>query len=195
MRQPFDFTAAMSALCTDVTQRFEGLAHVRMEQVLVTFAQTRRRCLHGLQAKLTPLRFEDGKLITQRGASQWTIRRMFRGEHEQLYILTFYLPRFQDQTLQEKFVTVFHELFHISPEFNGDIRRHEGRYHVHTASQREYDRQMAVYANQYLATKPSDAVWEFLKMDFRQLVARYGAVVGTKIAMPRLVRVPQGRSA
>ena len=30
---------------------------------------------------------------------------------------------FLDQTFEEKLVTVFHELYHISPAFDGDLRR------------------------------------------------------------------------
>ena len=46
---------------------------------------------------------------------------------------------------EEKLTTVFHELYHISPMFDGDIRRLEGRYHVHSHSQ--YN---CIPINQYL---------------------------------------------
>ena len=71
-----------------------------------------------------------------------------------LYILTFYLPRFLDHSFREKLITVFHELYHISPAFNGDIRRMDGRYHVHTHSQQEYDREMDRLVEQYLRRSP-----------------------------------------
>jgi hypothetical protein len=196
MRQrPFDFTAAIERLCDDVVARTPELSHVRMPQVAVSFAQARHRVLHGLQAKLTPLRFEDGSLVTRRGRDDWTIRRMFRGDDEILYLLTFYLPRFLDQSLHEKFVTVFHELFHISPRFDGDIRRLEGRCHVHSGSQKEYDRWMADLAQEYLRQQPDPALWQFLNSTFDQLVAQHGGVVGRKIPIPKLVRLPQQRSA
>ena len=51
---------------------------------------------------------------------------------EMLYILKFYLPRFQNEPFEEKLTTIFHELWHISSDFNGDIRRHSGRCYVHT---------------------------------------------------------------
>ncbi|MEZ6045738.1 MAG: hypothetical protein R3C11_09205 [Planctomycetaceae bacterium] len=70
-------------------------------------------------------------------------------------MLTFYLPRFQDQTFSEKMITVFHELYHISPEFNGDIRRLPGRCYVHSMSEKEYDLLMARYVREYLAHKPT----------------------------------------
>ena len=44
-----------------------------------------------------------------------------------LYVMTFCLPRFLEQSFDDKFVTIFHELFHIGPSFDGDFRRHSGR--------------------------------------------------------------------
>lgn len=194
-RSPFDFTVAMRRLCDDVVRYTPELAHVRMSEVLVTFAQARRRVLHGLQAKLTPLRFENGSLITQRGQRRWTVRRLMHGEREMLYILTFYLPRFQDQPVEEKLITVFHELFHISPRFDGDIRRMEGRYHVHSHSQKEYDREMGRLAERYLQQQPDEHVWGFLRYRFDELQARHGGVIGVKMPIPKLIPLPHERSA
>ena len=59
-----------------------------------------------------------------------------------LYVMTFCLPRFLNQDFDEKIVTLFHELYHISPAFDGDLRRHGGRYQVHTHSQKNYDEEM-----------------------------------------------------
>lgn len=187
---PFDFTTAMRCLCDDVVRRTPELSHVQMPQVAVAFAQARRRVMHGLQAKLTPLRFEHGGLITQRGRHRWTIRRMFHGDVEILYILTFYLPRFLDQPFEEKLITVFHELFHISPRFDGDIRRMEGRYHVHSHSQKEYDREMALLSQRYLESNPDPRLWSFLRLRFDELTRHHAGVVGLKLPIPKLIPLP-----
>lgn len=191
----FDFTGAMQRLCDDVVARTPDLSHVQMPQVAVVFAQARHRELHGLQAKLTPMRFEAGALTCRRAGTHWTVRRMFDGDREILYILTFYLPRFLDQPVSEKLITVFHELFHISPRFDGDIRRMEGRYHVHSHSQKEYDRQMAVYSEQYLASRPKEETWGFLRWTFSDFMKHHGGVIGRKVPIPKLVRLPEQRSA
>ncbi len=165
----FDFTRAMRLLCEDVALRLPHFAHVRVEEIAITFAQTRRRVSHGLQAKLTPLRFEKGGLVTRRGGRTWTLERLYEGEREMLYILTFYLPRFLDHSFREKLITVFHELYHISPLFDGDIRRMDGRYHVHTHSQQEYDREMDHLVGEYLRRSPPAELVDFLKLNFRGL--------------------------
>ena len=193
----FDFTQAMRGLCEDVTARLEAFSHIRLDEVAVTFAQARRRVPHGLQAKLTPLRFEGGSLITRRGGRLWTIERLIDDERaqEMLYILTFYLPRFLDHSFREKMITVFHELYHISPLFDGDIRRMGGRYHVHSHSQRDYDRLMEQLVDHYLALAPPREIYDFLGQRFRGLCSRHGGVVGKKVPIPKLVPVPDSKSA
>ena len=38
-----------------------------------------------------------------------------------LYLLSFYLPRFLKLPWREKLATVIHELWHVNPQFNGDL--------------------------------------------------------------------------
>jgi hypothetical protein len=191
----FDFTRAMRALCQDVAQRLGEFQHVRVDEMAITFAQARRRVPHGLQAKLTPMRFEGGSLLTRRGGRTWTLERLYDADREMLYILTFYLPRFLDHSFQEKLITVFHDLYHISPEFNGDIRRMDGRYHVHTHSQDEYDRAMGSLVSEYLRRRPPTECVDFLRLNFRGLCAQYGAVLGKRIPSPKLIEIPAAKSA
>ncbi|MCH7989288.1 MAG: hypothetical protein IID46_09085 [Planctomycetes bacterium] len=192
---PFDFTLAMRRLCEDVAVRLPEMSHIRMNQVAVTFAQARRRVSYGLQAKLTPMRFEYGNLTTQRSGRLWTVERLFDGDTEILYILTFYLPRFLNQSFREKMVTVLHELHHISPEFDGDIRRMPGRYHVHSHSQKNYDRQMENLVDKYLSLSPPKECYSFLKSRFRTIHRRHRGVVGLQVSIPKLIPVPDSKSA
>ena len=162
-----------------------------MRRVAVTYAQTRSPVEWGMQAKLTPMRFDGGALMCHRDGRHWRAQRLYQDGEEMLYILTFYLPRFLNQTFEEKLVTVFHEMYHISPEFNGDIRRFSGKCYMHTGSQVEYDRRMTQFAREYLAELPSQLFPRFLHLDFSQLQRRFGAVVGLKLAIPRLIAVDE----
>ena len=195
MSSAFDFSRAMTLLCADIAARLDEFRHIRTEQMVVTFSQARSRVSHGLQAKLTPMRFENGLLTTRREDSLWTVERLFDGDREILYILSFYLPRFLDHTFHEKMVTIFHELYHINPLFNGDIRRMEGRYHVHSHSQKEYDLLMETFVEQYFSLGPPQDLYAFLKKRFRTLHARHGGIVGLRVPIPKLVPVHGSKSA
>lgn len=186
----FDFTASMRCICDDMVARLPELAHIHLPQVAVCFCQARKAVQHGIYASLTPLRFKDGALTTIRRGRPYAVQRVCGSDgQEMLYLLSFYLPRFQNLDFREKLITILHELWHISPHFNGDIRRHAGRYHAHSHSQCEYDRQMGVLADRWLAAGPPEELWAFLRHDFRGLLATEGRVVGVKINRPRLIPV------
>jgi hypothetical protein len=185
--QGFDFTAAMRSLCRDMVQRLDELAHVDVERVAISLCHTRRPVPHGLYASLTPLKFEAGATERVIHGRRYAASRLCdpRG-HEYLYILSFYLPRFQNLVLEEKLSTVLHELWHIGPRFDGDLRRHEGRCYAHGPSQREYDAQMDRLAQRWFALDPPGHIYEFLTHDFAGLVAEHGTVVGTRWPTPKL---------
>lgn len=185
----FDYTAAMTRLCEDVCHRLEVFQHIEMNQVAVTYAQARSPGIYGVQAKLTPLRFEEGALTKKMRGRTWTVQRVFLEKREMRYLLTFYLPRFQNNTFREKMITVLHELYHISPLFDGDIRRFEGRYHAHSSSQKEYDRLMERYVEEYLQMAPPPELMHFLQVDFSSLMRHHGRILGRKIPIPKLIPV------
>jgi predicted metallopeptidase len=187
--QPFDFSAQMARLCADVAGRCETLQHVHMPRVLVTFTPSRNRSRYGLQARVTPLRFRNGALTRRHGAIEYQVQRFFVDGREMLYLLTFCLPRFLDQSFDEKMVTVFHELFHVSPSFDGDLRRHPGRYAVHTHSKAHYDSHVAVLARQYVEDHPEPSLFTFLRAGYRELWDRHGGIVGTVVPRPKLLPI------
>lgn len=191
----FDFSGAMAQLCADITSRVDELLHVDMSRVAVSFAQTRRRVLHGLQAKLTPMRFEGGSLTTRRRGRTWTVQRLFQDDREMLYILTFYLPRFLDQPFHEKLTTITHELYHVSPNFDGDLRRFGGRCYVHSASHKDFDRHAERLARRYLGHQPPAEMYDFLYCDFRTLQRRHGGVMGLQVPVPKLIPICEAKSA
>lgn len=185
----FNFTLHMRQLCAELTSRLPEFAHVEIDRVAIRFCQARKSVRHGLQASLTPLRFEAGQLSGQRRGRTWTVERLFDASgREMLYLLSFYLPRFQERSFEDKLSTVVHELWHISPQFDGDLRRHPGRCYAHSHSQKEYDAHVGALAARWLALDPPAASYEFLQMNFRQLESRHGRVYGQKIRTPRLIR-------
>lgn len=192
---PFEFTAAMERLCGDLCTRVDELRHINMLQVAVGYRQARQRVTHGLQASLTPLRFEGGAetgLIRRR---RYACPRVIdRHGRECLYVLNFYLPRFFDHPLEERLTTVVHELWHIGPEMDGDLRRHEGRCYAHGPSQKGFDEYAARLARQWLAADPPADLFVLLETSFDELLAEHGGVIGAKYATPKMIPLG-GRAA
>jgi hypothetical protein len=187
--QPFDFCAHVRRLCADMVRHCQELAHVDVSRLLFAVTQARGCQRHGLQARVTPLRFRDGHLIRRRGGTCYQVQRYVVDGQEMLYLVTFCLPRFLDQSFDDKFITLFHELFHISPAFEGDLRRHAGRCSLHSHSKREYDAHMAHLARAYLSNGADRDLHAFLRLNFAQLKHRHGSVVGAVVPRPRLLPV------
>jgi hypothetical protein len=171
-----------------MVSRLEVLRHVDMNRVAVSLCQTRRRSAFGLQASLTPLKFEAGTDVCVIEGQRYGAGRLTdENGREFLYILSFYLPRYQNLSWEEKLSTVLHELWHISPRFDGDLRRHAGRCSAHGPSQDQYDAQMDELAQRWLALDPPEHAYEFLALDFAALAAVHGKVVGTHWPTPKLL--------
>jgi len=186
--QGFDFITAMRAVCADMVARLPELGHIDLERVALSACQTRHQGSHGYYASLTPLRFEAGaKQKAVRGQRYGVEPIQDDSGREYLYILSFYLPRFLNTPPEEKLSTIVHELWHISPQFDGDLRRHEGRCYAHGPSQKAYDAQMDRLAQQWLACDPPEHLYEFLHRTFDELVGEHGKVVGIHWPTPKLI--------
>lgn len=186
---PFPFTRAMHLLCEDIVERVVEFAHINMRRVLTTFVACRGPSRHGVQAKLTPMRFDEGRLRRRLRGREYQIQRIYVGRAEILYVLSFYLPRFLKQSFEEKIVTVFHELYHIHPHFDGSVRRMGDGRSVHGRSRRAFDQAMAELARGYFRKDPPRERFDFLRLSPRGLEARYGGVVGVRIPTPKLLPV------
>jgi hypothetical protein len=185
--QPFDFCGHVRRLCADVVRGCPELGHIDVSRLLFAVTQARGAQPHGLQARVTPLRFRHGQLTRRHQGVCYQVQRYLVNGREMLYLITFCLPRFLDQDFDNKLVTLFHELYHISPAFEGDLRRHDGRYALHTRSQRDYDAHMTHLARAYLAGGPEASLHAFLRLNFAQLQHRHGRVVGVVVPRPRLL--------
>lgn len=192
--RPFDFSSAMHHLCKDIAQRCEAFAHLDLSRILFTITRARTGAKHGLQAKVTPLRFEGGAIDTLHRGAAYQVQRFVVNNREMLYLVSFCLPRFMNRDFHDKLVTVFHELYHISPEFDGTIRRHEGRYATHTSSQKQYDAHMAKLVKKYLANDADEFRNHFLRLSFAQLCQRHGSIIGNHLPRPKLIRVTRSSS-
>ncbi len=189
-KRGFNFTDHVRIICADMVARVPELSHVDLSRVAMACTQVRNRASHGVLATMTPLRFANGALTTVRRGRTYTAQRL-RDEsgREMFYILTCFLPRFMNHTLEEKVLTLLHELWHINPAFNGDLRRFAGRCYAHGGSQAEYDRQVAVLAKQWWSFAPPRSCYAFLEDDFPRLQARHGQVLALRLPRPKLIPV------
>ena len=188
-----NLTAELERLIADIAGKVEEFSHIDPQRILVCVSSTRVVGVHGTYAKIHPLCFENGtrcKTIS-RGVRRHTYEMptiSHRGV-EMLYVVYFLIPRFLNLPFREKLITLFHELFHISPEFNGDIRRFPGKNYAHGSSTKRYNAYMARLVDAYLEKHEPASLTAFLEGDMAAIRERYKTIVGRKMAAPRIVMV------
>lgn len=181
---PFSYTQALEGVLELICESSSLFDHVELDKVLVSFSQARKRTSWGIYAKVVPLRFEEGRTIGKEGDT-WIRTDEFTFEgREILYLLYVYLPRFHDQSFRDKVLTLFHELFHIHPEMNGDLRRLPGPNPFHGASREEYDRNLEPFVDDFLDSASSDPRLDFLRQDLGALSQRHRGVSGRSVPQP-----------
>ena len=185
--RPIDFTGRMTRLCADVAARCPAFAHIDVGSLLVSVTPARNRSVYGLQARVTPMRFRAGRPTRRFRGAEYQVQRYFVDGREVMYLVTFCLPRFLDLPFGEKLVTVFHELYHIGPAFDGDLRRHAGRCTFHTHSKKAYDARMAGLVRAYLAGHPDPGIFDFLRHRTAHLWQAHGGITGVVVPRPKMV--------
>jgi predicted metallopeptidase len=189
MSATLNLTAELERLIADIAANVEEFRHIDPRRLLVC-VNSSRDTRHGTFAKIHPLRFHGGEVtrVVTRGRSRIAcfMPEINHNGVEMLYIIYFTLPRFMDRSLKEKLVTIVHELYHISPSFDGDIRRFPGRNFAHGSSTKKYNRLMESLVEKYLLLTGSEERVAFLDMDMAGLRERYRAIVGRKMAMPKI---------
>jgi hypothetical protein len=202
-----NYTDRLALLMDDIVARVPTLSFIDMRRVLV-FARSGRTDADGPFAtchcvSLPPSEpgyyfWRDrgtGKLTRR---SEWFVTKspvVRVGTQRIDYLISFTLPRFCDQTLSRsrkethypggenwvaKLDTVVHELYHIDPERPG-IRRMEradGTYSANCHGRRFFE-DVVRMVRQYMRSNPDPRVYDFLRYDHAELVARFGGVVGT----------------
>lgn len=190
MKRPsFDYTHHATALMEDIVRRCPELSHIDMTRVTVAFTSSRSGGVHGTYAQIAPLRFEGGVREVSKGRRRYRMQTLIHRDRELLYVIYLVLPRFIDLPFFQKLSTIIHELYHINPAFNGDIRRFNSINYAHGASRKRYNEKMEVLADAYLKSDPPSELMDFLHSDLKGLQKQFGEVTGRRVRQPRAVRV------
>ncbi len=181
----FDFTGNMTRLVEDIVKIHPSFSHVRLQNILITISPSNGSS-HGVVAKLRPMRFEGGSRTRALHGTEYITPEITINGNTILYVLYFHLPRFLNHGKPDnKLATVLHELYHISPLFNGDIRRFEGKNYAHGNSRKIYDELINIYTDEYISSSTRPELRTFLKYKYSELRRKYGAIYGDMIRISR----------
>ena len=118
--RPLNLNRAIRALVRDLAERSPEFAHLVPAKVLVVSGEARR----GSRGSVKPLSFARGKSRDSSGARKPVVRVDGR---RMLYCVTLRPLFFRDARPEQRVETLLHELYHVSPAFDGTLdpsRRH-----------------------------------------------------------------------
>lgn len=150
-----DVSAALDELCRALVAASPELAHIDVDRLLFTFSRSRRPRRGGLLARITPLRGEAGSCHLERRRGRyletWEVPPVHHDGREILYLVTLLMPRFLHLAPRERLDTILHELWHISPACDGDIRRFPGRRYAHGSKRHGFHDQVDALSARFLS--------------------------------------------
>ena len=195
----FNYTDAIKAVCADICRKMPEFQHIDVGRVAFGIAVAKNRAERaGEWADVTPMRFKDGwNVIVRKTTSPlWgtktrylTTQQVLDAEKRPfLYIMPVMVPRFYNLTAKEKLRTIMHELYHISPNFDGDVRRFPGRNWQH-GSKQAYNARAEALAQKWLETEPDPTLYGFLALNQEQLCERFKRVVAWKCPRIKIVEI------
>ena len=179
----------MQQVLTEVTTHVPEFGLIDCSRLRVSASYNRSPRRRGLLAYVLPLKYKDGSPVQTKTRGGKTLHfgiipTIVDGK-EILYIIYFMLPRFMNLSFRDKIETIIHELYHINPIFNGDLRRLKGRSYIHGNSLKEYDLKIKELADRFLDSPYKTEVFEFLRHPFHKIEEKYGKVWTAHIPEPR----------
>ena len=182
-----NLSETLTSIMQNIVQFSPSLNHIDINRVLVCIGSNKCGRRGGLYGKLVPLKFENGLEVLKYKGSIYGIPEISHNSRTVLYVVYFYMPRFFDLSWEEKLRVIYHELYHISPHFNGDIRRMGKVKTAHGHSKLRYD---SLYWNElkrFLNNIQAGPHLNFLEMDSKTLFIHYKKVTGIRMKNPKPV--------
>jgi len=189
-----NITDLLSDLIINISNSCSLFSHIDPDKVTVCIASSRSGTRGGIWGKLVPLRFENGSRIVRHRDSFYAMPEISRNSISQLYLVYFYMPRFFDLDAYEKLKVVFHELYHIDPGFNGDIRRMAKVKAAHGHSRKHFDLHFKDELDGFFSLIKGSAMMDFLSMNSLMLYSDYSRVMGYRTKVPRPEKIDMQRA-
>ncbi len=162
--ESINLTDVLSLIIHDMVKSTDEFKSFDMNKILICCASNRSDGRGAIYGKLSPLRFQDGSEIIKHNGRFYTIPKLKVNNIEILYVIYFYIPKFFNLSAKDKVNVMFHELYHINPEFNGDIRRMGKFKSAHGHSRKSFEEKYIEYADAFFETIKEAPYYNFLQM-------------------------------
>ena len=188
-KESINITDVLNLIIHEMIKMTDEFKHFDINRILVCCGSNQSNARGGLYGKLVPLRFENGSEIIKHRGHYYTIPRLTLNDVEILYIIYLYIPKFMDLSAEKKVDVMFHELYHISPDFNGDIRRMGKVKKAHGHSRKSFDEKYKEYAEAFYLKIKDTSFHRFLEMNTKELTNEFPKISYRRMKVPKPVRL------
>lgn len=144
------FNRSVRALLDHIVETMPEFGHIKPSRVLIVAGEARRAS----RGTVKPLLFEPGQLAEGDNRRRPVVR--VRGR-KMLYCITLRPLFFRDSSTKQRIGTILHELFHISPSFDGTL----ARARRHSEAGRDFQKRLRPLVRRYLKQCPADLFASF----------------------------------
>lgn len=176
-------TQRIRRVCEDMCRRIPELRHIDMNRVAIGSAQCKKQTKRGVLATTYELfdeLVEDGE--------RWIQPPFLYHGKPTLYVIRFFMPRFMLRPGWQRLRLIVHELYHISPDFDGWIREIDGSRGHGAGGEGVYNRKMSQLLKYWLEARRDAGVrnnlYDFLYMTPEELENQYGVIYGEYYPVP-----------
>ncbi len=190
-----NLTDTLSLITHEMILRTEEFRGYDINRMLLCCASNRSDSRGGIYGKLVPLKFEDGSDIINFRGRLYTIPKIIHNNIEIRYLIYYYNPKFFDLPAKEKVNVMFHELYHINPDFNGDIRRMGKFKKAHGHSKKSFEKKYLDYSEDFYTFVKDTPYHAFLEMNTKDLKNSFNKISyrRVKTIKPVLLEAAQKR--
>lgn len=185
-RPEIDMTGELTKVMNDICSKTPEFSHINTNQVVLALSNTRNKSLYGTFAKIVPLRFPDGSDSKIHKGNIYRFQQLPVPGGYALYVIYFYFPRFFLHPFEKRLLTLIHELYHISPKFDGTVRRIGSR--AHGASRNKFNDNLQPIIDNYMRKLPDDDMLRIMRTDLPTL-QQQGNLFAARISMPKAILV------
>lgn len=175
MEQACYYLNKLEILINNITKAVPEFSHIDTGKILFSLKSSPKNSDNGYYAEVkclsnTPFDFISDGRITKHYYSDC----LFKNGIPALYLIVFTVPCFVDLNLREKICTIMHELYHISPLFNGELRLFNGKNCLHGPQPEKFDEYMYYLADIFLSKYKS--LDKLFSLDYEKLNEKHGSI-------------------
>lgn len=187
--QEINLTNIMTLILHEAIQKTDCFNKFDINRILVAGSKNKKESKRGTYSKVVPLRFKNGKSVIRYEGHNYCIPKIKVSGTEILYIIYFYMPSFFNLNAEEKIKVLFHELYHISPDFNGDIRRIGSVKYAHGHSGKKFEENYLSHAEKFFSYIKKTRYFDFLTMNFADFNRHFSKIKINRVKKPKPIKL------